>query len=76
MFENLLPLLIPVLYGLYRKGFSKKSYNDELKKDLEKKENRKLDELEKRETITSEGDEQMEETPGILENLFKEQRGE
>ena len=76
MFEDLLPLLIPVLYGLYRKGFSNKSYNDELKKELEKKENRKLDELEKRETITSEGEEQMEETPGIFENLFKEQMGE
>lgn len=76
MFEDLLPLLIPILYGLYRKGFSNKSYSDKLKEDLEKKENRKLDELEKRETITSEGQEPEEEAPGIFESLFREQREE
>jgi len=76
MFEDLLPLLIPVLYWIYRKGFSNKSYTDKLKEDLEKRENRKLDDIEKRETITSEREEPVEEAPGIFESLFKDQREE
>lgn len=76
MFEDFLPLLIPALYWIYRKSFSSKSYNDQMKEDLEKKENRNLEDIEKRETLTKEKEVSEERTPGIFENLFKEQREE
>ena len=76
MLEDLLPLLIPVLYGLYRKGFSNKTYNEELKEELEKKENRKIDALEKRETITSEEERPVDEKPGIFANLLRDKKEE
>ena len=74
MFEDFLPLLIPLLYWIFRKGFSNKSYNDQLKENLENLENRKREEIEKRETLKKEKEVSEGKTPGIFENLFKEQR--
>ncbi|MCH8285900.1 hypothetical protein IIB79_05150 [candidate division KSB1 bacterium] len=74
MFEDFLPLLIPLLYWIFRKGFSNKSYNDQLKENLEKRENRKREEIEKSETNMGDEEASEQETPGLFESLFTKQR--
>ena len=74
MFEDFLPLLIPLLYWIFRKGFSNKSYNDQLKENLEKRENRKREEIEKSETKMGDEEVSEQETPGLFESLFTNQR--
>ena len=74
MFEDFLPLLIPLLYWIFRKGFSNKSYNDQLKENLENLENRKREEIKKSETKMGDEEVSEQETPGLFESLFTKQR--